>query len=95
MATREQMAREGGVYLFPLARTGNVPDQLATWIRNPLIVPQDLYLDGEKEGERRRIGQGFEVEQTLAGKKNCGFQWSERWLVIHSASPAKQQRAKF
>jgi transposase len=93
--TRERMAREGGLYLFPLARTGNVPDRLATWVRNPPTVPQDLYLDGENEGERRRIGQGFEVEQPLVGKQDRDFQWSERWLVIHSERHAKRQRAKF
>jgi hypothetical protein len=41
--------------------TGHVPEQLAEWVRNPPMVAQDLYLEGEKEGERRRIGQGFEV----------------------------------
>jgi transposase len=41
------------------------------------------------------MGQGFEVEPTLAGKKNGGFQWSERWLVIHSERHAKPQRAQF
>jgi hypothetical protein len=36
------------------------------------MVAQDLYLEGEKEGERRRIGQGFEVQQTLTGKAEQG-----------------------
>ena len=95
LETREQIAREDGIYLFPLARTGTVPDQLATWIRNPPMVPQDLYLAGENEGERRWIGEGFEVEQPLVGKRDPNFQWLERWLVIHSERHAKQQRAKF
>jgi hypothetical protein len=61
LETRLNIAREGGCYWFPLAMTGHVPEQLAEWVRNPPMVAQDLYLEGEKEGERRRIGQGFEV----------------------------------
>jgi transposase len=96
LETRLNIAREGGCYLFPLAMLGKVPEQLAEWVRNPPMVPQDLWLESENEGERRWIGQGFEVQQMLTGKAEQGeYEWSERWLVLHSESHAQRQRAGF
>jgi transposase len=91
LETRGQLAAEGGYYLFPLPMTGQVPEILAAWVREGKASHSDLWLGDEEE--RRRIGEGFEVEQTrtveLAGVL-C--EWKERCLVIKSDSHAERQQ---
>lgn len=96
LETRLKIAREGGFYLCPLPMTGQVPSQLENWVKNSPEALQEIYLEGKKEGELRRIGPGFEVERIIIGKDQQGeHEWSERWLVIGSESHAKQQKAGF
>lgn len=96
LETRLKIAREGGPYLFPLPMTGAVPDQLVNWVKNPPEALQDIYLEGQKAGERRWIGPGFEVERSITGQDQRGAPtWSERWLVIRSERHAKKQNAGF
>jgi hypothetical protein len=57
---------------------------------------EDIYITGKKDREPRRIGYGFEVARRMTGQDDRGeFEWSERWLVIHSERHAKQQQARF
>jgi hypothetical protein len=76
--------------------TGHVPDQLDEWIHQLPVEREDLYLEGKKEGELRKIGQGFEVEKVMTRQDELGeIQWKERWLVVHSDRHAKKQQAGF
>ena len=96
LATRLKIARENGFYLCPLPMTGHVPNQLESWVNNLPGELEEIQLEGNKEGELRTIGQGFEVEKIMLGQDEQGeFQWSERWLVIRSECHAKKQQAGF
>jgi transposase len=96
LATRLKIARAGGVYLCPLPMTGQVPQHLAEWVNQLPDGLEAIYLTGKKDHEPRRIGHGFEVAQKMIGQDDQGeWEWSERWLVIHSERHAKQQNASF
>jgi transposase len=96
LETRLKIAREGGVYLCPLPMTGQVPQYLAEWVNQLPDELETIYLTGKKDPEPRRIGHGFEVAQQMIGQDDRGeWEWSERWLVIHSERHAKQQNASF
>jgi len=96
LETRLKIAREGGFYLCPLPMTGQVPGQLKDWVENLPTSSEDIYLKGKKEGEQRWIGEGFEVERTMAGQDQQGdYQWLERWLVVRSEAHGKKQKASF
>jgi transposase len=96
LETRAKIAQAGGIYLCPLPMTGHVPDQLDEWIHQLPVEREDLYLEGKKEGELRKIGQGFEVEKVMTRQDELGeVQWKERWLVVHSDRHAKKQQAGF
>lgn len=96
LETRAKIAQSDGIYLCPLPMTGHVPDQLDAWINSLPVEREDLYLTGKKDGELRKIGQGFEVEKVMAGgDKPGGFEWTERWLVVRSDRHAKKQQTGF
>jgi hypothetical protein len=83
LETRAKIAQAGGIYLCPLPMTGHVPDQLEEWINQLPVEPEDLYLTGQKDGEFRRIGQGFEVEKVMTGvDEQAAVKWTERWMVV-------------
>jgi len=76
--------------------TGQVPQYLAEWVNQLPDELETIYLTGKKDPEPRRIGHGFEVAQQMIGQDDRGeWEWSERWLVIHSERHAKQQNASF
>ena len=76
--------------------TGHVPDQLDEWINQLLVEPEDLYLKGKKDGEFRKMGQGFEVEKVMTGVDEQGaIEWKERWIVVRSDRHAKKQQTGF
>lgn len=96
LENRAKIAAAGGIYLCPLPMTGQVPHQLNDWIKALPAPLEDVYLEGKKEGQFRKIGQGFEVEKTMIRQdENETFEWKERWLVIHSDHHAKKQKAGF
>jgi transposase len=91
LETRGQLAAAGGYYLFPLPMTGHVPEKLAAWVREGKSPRQAIWL-GEGE-EKQRVGEGFEVEQTLTAElEKTSYEWKERWLVIKSNSQAERQQ---
>lgn len=97
LETRARIAQAGGVYLCPLPMTGQVPAQLDEWLQ-PLStkVLEEIYLKDQKEGEIRKIGQGFEVEKVMTRVDEHGeFEWKERWLVVRSDRHAKKQQVIF
>ena len=96
LETRAKIVQAGGIYLCPLPMTGHVPDQLEEWIKQLPVEPEDLSVKGQKEGEFRKIGQGFEVEKVMTGVKELGaFEWKERWIVVRSDRHAKKQQTGF
>lgn len=83
LETRSQIALENGLYLFPLAKTGKIPDELENLVKNPPTTPEDIVLPDVMDnlGEKRAVGKGFVVEKQM----ECGTHiWTERWFVVRS-----------
>jgi len=96
LKTRFKIAQSGGIYLCPLPMTGQVPEQLNAWLDQLPATPEAIYLPSKKEGEFRKIGQGFEMTKVITGEDESGeIQWTERWFVVHSDHHAKKQQASF
>jgi len=99
LETRATLSKEGGCYLFPLPRTGTIPDELKRLV---LEAPNDdmlemIYLHGEDELDENEdnpvIGKGFCVEKTMVyGMDNEKYSWQERWLVSCSYAHAERQK---
>ena len=91
-ANRARIARDGGIYYFPLAMTGNRKDILKAWVLNPPNAEQNIFLPTQALVELPAC-EGFEVplgsiwQDPKAQTRHC---WLERWLVIRST--AMQQR---
>ncbi len=96
LATRATIAQAGGTYLFPLPRTGTVPDLLRAWVLNPPCPLEVIDLDrqGKKDPEKSVVGQGFEVERTMerVEEEGTSYTWTERWLVTQSRTHAHRQQ---
>lgn len=96
LETRFNIAQSGGIYLCPLPMTGQVPEQLNAWLDSLPATPEAIYLPGKKEGEFRKIGEGFEMPKVITGPDESGeIQWTERWFVVRSDRHAKKQQASF
>ncbi|MCK7582366.1 MAG: IS1634 family transposase [Chromatiales bacterium] len=73
-----------------------MPAQLDEWINQLPVAPEDLYLKGKKDGELRKIGQGFEVEKVMTGvDEQAAVKWTERWIVVRSDRHANKQQTGF
>lgn len=93
IATRAQIASEGGIYCFPVPMTGQHPGWLKQWVFNPPSPCVDIRLPTQDASEAP-VGKGFEVElgqfwyhpdtQELV-------RWPERYLVVYSHSFAAAQ----
>mgnify|MGYP001587238267 CR=1 FL=1 len=91
--TRATLAKEGGFYLFPLPMTGHVPQILRSWVLNPSVPIEPIYLSGQSEGEAA-VAQGFEMTLGIFWTQESPEQtirWHERWLAIQSAVWREQQ----
>jgi transposase len=86
IATRAQIASNGGIYCFPLPMTGQNPELLKQWVLNPPALSVEIRLP-RQEKEEPAVGKGFEVE---LGKfwwnqeTNKWVRWDERHLVVYS-----------
>jgi transposase len=90
LETRSQIASENGLYLFPLAKTGKIPEELENLVKNPPTTPENIILPDvmNKQGNQLVVGKGFVVEKQM----ECGTHiWSERWFVVRSNSHAQSQ----
>jgi transposase len=90
LETRSQIAQEKGFYLFPLAKTGKVPEELETLVKTLPRTPKEIILPEvtDKQGNPIVIGKGFMVEKEM----KCGTHiWTERWFVVRSDSHAQRQ----
>lgn len=96
LATRAQIAQQGGVYCFPLAGTGQVPTMLKTWVLNP-PCPFELIRLPHQTQEEIPLGVGFEMtlgKQWLDEKTGTWVRWIERHLVVHSYAVAERKLVK-
>jgi transposase len=92
-ANRAQIDRDGGIYCFPLAMTGNRPDILRDWVLNPPTPVDNIFLPTQVWVEAP-VCVGFEVPLGsiwVNPETKTRHNWAERWLVIRSAALAKQQ----
>jgi transposase len=87
--------KEKGYYLFPLAMTGKVPEELTSVVSNPPAEVLEIILNdtsGDKE-EPAIVGRGFVVEKNLEyGEGDDKHSWPERWLIVQSYAHGERQR---
>jgi transposase len=93
MATRAQIAAQGGIYCFPAPLSGQNPLLLKQWVFDPPAASVEIRLPQQAVDESA-VGRGFEVE---LGKFWCHpttqtwVRWHERYLVVYSSSLATAQ----
>ncbi len=90
IATRAQIAANGGVYCFPVSMSGQHPEYLQQWVLDPPAETVSIRLPRQDE-EETAVGKGFEVELGkfwLNEETNKWVRWHERYLVVYSQSLA-------
>lgn len=84
LATRAYLQASGNYYLMPLAQIGQVPEQLARWVKAAVkgrVTVQPL----SAAGSRQRVGEAYELTRPVsADRENVTIRWSERVLVVRS-----------
>lgn len=102
IATRAQIAANGGIYCVPVPMSGQHPQYLKQWVLSPPAETVEIRLPRQDE-EEPAVGKGFEVELGkfwLNEETNKWVRWHERYLVVYSQSLAastirgQQQRIK-
>jgi len=86
IATRAQIASEGGIYCFPLPMTGQHPELLKQWVLDPPADWVEIRLPRQDVTEPA-VGKGFEVELGkfwLNPDTDKWVRWNERYLVVYS-----------
>lgn len=90
IATRAQIAVNGGIYCFPVPMSGQHPQYLKQWVLLPPAETVSIRLPRQDE-EEPAVGKGFEVELGkfwLNEETNKWVRWHERYLVVYSQSLA-------
>lgn len=90
IATRAQIAANGGVYCFPVPMSGQHPLYLKQWVLDQPTQTVDIRLPRQEE-EEAGVGKGFEVELGkfwLNPETKKSVRWHERYLVVYSHSLA-------
>jgi transposase len=90
MATRAQIAANGGIYCVPVPMSGQHPQYLKQWVLSPPAETLSIRLPRQDE-EEPAVGKGFEVELGkfwLNEETNKWVRWHERYLVVYSQSLA-------
>lgn len=91
--TRAQIHHGRGIYCFPLAMTGSVPERLKQWVLSPPSVLESIILPHQSVDEPP-TGVGFEVPLCTRWQdpgNGQTYHWEERYLVIRSATFTQQQ----
>lgn len=95
LETRASIDREGGIYLFPVPRTGTVPDTLQTLVTttpSSALTPISLETTGDDASSAPLVGRGFEVDKRMTfGEGDDQHVWNERWLIVRSDAHAARQ----
>jgi transposase len=90
IATRAQIAANGGIYCVPVPMSGQHPQYLKQWVLDPPAETMEIRLPRQNE-EEPAVGKGFEVELGkfwLNEETNKWVRWHERYLVVYSQSLA-------
>lgn len=90
MATRAQIAANGGIYCVPVAMSGQHPQYLKQWVLDPPAETVEIRLPRQDE-EEPAVVKGFEVELGKFWFKEETHKWvcwHERYLVVYSPSLA-------
>ncbi len=90
IATRAQIAVNGGIYCVPVPMSGQHPQYLKQWVLDPPAETVSIRLPRQDE-EEPAVGKGFEVELGkfwLNEEINKWVRWHERYLVVYSQSLA-------
>ena len=90
LATRAQIAASGGIYCFPVPKTGQHPFFLEQWVLHPPTESGEIRLPNQ-EAEEPPVGRGFEVELGkfwFNQETDQWVRWHERYLVVYSHSLA-------
>jgi transposase len=93
IATRAQLAAEGGIYCLPLPMTGQHPELLKQWVLNPPAPSVEIRLP-RQETEESAVGKGFEValgKFWLNPDTHKWVRWDERYLVVYSQNFAQAE----
>lgn len=90
LETRSLLSHEKGFYLFPLAKTGKIPEELENLVKMPPTTPEEIVLPEVTDdiGNPLVFGQGFVVEKAMECDTHT---WTERWFVVRSYSHAQRQ----
>ena len=95
LANRARIHHGGGCYLTPLPLTGQTPMELQAWVLTPPEPPHAIRLPGQALDDPP-VGQGFEVAVPCRWQDpdtHTEVTWTERRLVVQSATHAQAQRA--
>ena len=90
IATRAQIAANGGIYCVPVPMSGQHPQYLRQWVLLPPAETVSIRLPRQDE-EEPAVGKGFEVELGkfwLNEETNKWVRWHERYSVVYSQSLA-------
>ena len=90
LATRDNIAVNGGFYCVPLPISGQNPQFLKQWVLEPPTESVNIRLPRQEEQETA-VGKGFEVELGkfwLNSQTNRWVRWHERYLVVYSQNLA-------
>lgn len=90
LATRAYLQASGNHYLSPLAQIGQVPEQMAQWIK--AATTGRVKLSPVRAADRRTLlGEGYEVSRSQIGQRLDGrpVHWTERVLLVRSAAFAQ------
>lgn len=89
LSTRAAIRQAGQYYLTPLSQVGDLPEQLAGWVKEGLAKEAVLrkVIITDEEGTHQ-IARGYEVKRTCTYE---GESWEERVLVVQSLAMACQQ----
>lgn len=85
VATRANIAANRGFYCVPLPMSGQNPQLLKQWVKEPPTESVDIRLP--RQEQETAVGKGFEVELGkfwLNSQTNKWVRWHERYLVVYS-----------
>jgi len=94
LGNRVQLHLEGGIYLSPLAMTGQWPKVLADWVLDPPVVVEDLRLGDSESGQAGAMShRGFAMTLGTLGQHpttQARVGWQEQVFVVCNLSRAQR-----
>ena len=97
LGNRVQLHLEGGIYLSPLAMTGQWPKLLADWVLDPPIAVEEIRLPVEGTGEAGAVShRGFAMALGTLGHDpttQAQVGWQEQVFVVCNLTRARREVA--